>query len=94
MTFWKTFGFHNVSAIDSLLDRENFTLEDLFEEEELLSECKGQNQKLLDFILQPETLSHLMDYLSNEPPCDVQKYPYLACEILCMEVWDICEVSL
>ena len=92
MTFWKTFGFHNVSAIDTLLERENFTLEDLMEEEELLSECKGQNQKLLDFILQPETLSLLMDYLSNNPPSDVQKYPYLACEILCLDVWDICEV--
>jgi len=45
--FWR-FGFHTQSAIDALLDRDEFTLEELMDEEELLQECKGQNRKLFD----------------------------------------------
>jgi hypothetical protein len=32
MSFWRTFGFHTISPIESILDRENFTLEDLLDE--------------------------------------------------------------
>jgi hypothetical protein len=96
MTFWRTFGFHSVSSIETLLDKDSFTLEELLDEEDLLSECKSQNQKLMDYLLRPETLTNLLNYLTVQPPPDAdlkvkQKYPYLACEILCLEVWDICE---
>ena len=45
--FWR-FGFHPVSAIDSLLDKDSVTLQELFELEEVLQECKSQNSKLVD----------------------------------------------
>ena len=45
--FWR-FGFHNPSAIDTLLDREDIELEDILEEEDLLQEAKSHNQKLVD----------------------------------------------
>lgn len=45
--FWR-FGFHNPSAIDTLLDREDIELEDILEEEDLLQEAKSHNQKLID----------------------------------------------
>jgi hypothetical protein len=48
MSFWRTFGFNTVSAVETILDRESFTLEDLLDEEELLQECKNQNKRLLD----------------------------------------------
>lgn len=48
MSFWKTFGFHAVSAIDTILDGGDFTLEQLLDEEEILQETKSQNKKLLD----------------------------------------------
>jgi serine/threonine-protein phosphatase 6 regulatory subunit 3 len=44
--FWR-FGFHN-SAIDSLLEREDVTLEEVMEEDDLLQEAKSMNQKLVD----------------------------------------------
>ena len=48
MSFWKTFGFQTVSAIDNLLDSGNFTLEQLLDEEDILQETKAQNKKLID----------------------------------------------
>lgn len=48
MSFWRTFGFHTVSAVETILDRESFTLEELLDEEEILQEVKSQNKKLLD----------------------------------------------
>ncbi|KAJ3116164.1 hypothetical protein HDU96_010273 [Phlyctochytrium bullatum] len=64
--FWR-FGFHSASAIDALLDKENLTLEELFEEEELLQECKSHNAKLIE----------LYPYLSCEVlSCEI----YAVCE--------------
>jgi len=96
MSFWRTFGFHAVSAVETILEKDSFTLEELLDEDELLQECKSQNQKLLDFLLRADTLAKLLFYLTTDPPQESpnkqrQKYPYLACEILCLEVWDICE---
>lgn len=48
MSFWKTFGFHTVSAIDTILDTGEYTLEQLLDEEEILQETKSQNKRLID----------------------------------------------
>ena len=45
--FW-SLGHFTSPSIDTILERESFTLEDLLEEDELLQECKGQNAKLSD----------------------------------------------
>lgn len=96
MSFWKTFGFHTVSAIDTILDGGDYTLEQLLDEEEILQETKSQNKKLIDFIIEPESLKTLLSYITVEPSEDADqkrkyKYPFLACEILASEVWAICD---
>jgi hypothetical protein len=96
MSFWKTFGFHTVSAIDTLLEGEDYTLEQLLDEEEILQETKAQNKKLIDFLVEPETLKKLVEYVTQEPEDEADtkrkyKYPFLACEILASEVWAICD---
>lgn len=50
MSFWKNFGFHSASAIDSLLEEKgaDLTLEELMDEPELIQECKSQNRKLIE----------------------------------------------
>lgn len=45
--FWR-FGFHQQSALDALLERPDFTLEELLAEEDLLQECKTMNRRLLE----------------------------------------------
>ena len=42
MSFWRTFGFHTVSAIDTILDKDDYTLDVLLDEEEILQEVKSQ----------------------------------------------------
>ncbi len=44
MTFVRFF----FSVVENILDRENFTLEELLDEEDILQETKAQNKKLID----------------------------------------------
>ncbi|KAL1917612.1 uncharacterized protein VTP21DRAFT_4005 [Calcarisporiella thermophila] len=80
--YWR-FGFHNPSAIDGLLEKEDVTLEDLLDEDDLLQECKSHNAKLLEYLRDPAILGQLFDYIISDELEERQrfKYPYLACEI-------------
>lgn len=49
MSFWKNFGFYTASAIDTILDSQDFTLEQLLDEDDILQETKAQNKKLIDW---------------------------------------------
>ena len=44
--FWR-FGF-NSSTLDTLLDKEDVTLDEVLEEEDLLQEAKSMNPKLVE----------------------------------------------
>ena len=48
MSFWRNFGFYTVSSIETTLNKPDFTLEDLLDDEEILQEVKAQNRKLID----------------------------------------------
>jgi hypothetical protein len=41
-------GFVQQSAIDQLLDTDNYTLQQLLDEEDLIQECKQLNKKLVE----------------------------------------------
>jgi hypothetical protein len=45
--FWRL-GFVSASPIDQLLDSDNFTLESLLDESDLIQECKQLNTKLVE----------------------------------------------
>jgi len=96
MSFWRTFGFHTVSAVDTLLDSGEFTLQQLLDEEEILQETKSQNKKLIDFLILEPQLKQLLGYITEAPNEEDDqkrkfKYPFIACEILASEVWAICD---
>jgi len=52
MSFWRNFGFYTVSSLEQTLDKADLTspatLLLLLDEEEILSEVKAQNKRLLD----------------------------------------------
>ncbi|XP_036375745.1 serine/threonine-protein phosphatase 6 regulatory subunit 2-like [Megalops cyprinoides] len=88
--FWK-FDLHNTSHIDKLLDKEDVTLRELMEEEDVLQECKAQNRRLLLFLSQDHCMQELVALITQEPPQDMEekirfKYPNIACELLTSDV--------
>lgn len=67
--------------------RQDFTLEELLDDEDVLQECRNQNNKLVTFLSQEESVKKLLAYVTNEPegsPDDRLrfKYPNVASELL------------
>ncbi|KAI8838048.1 SIT4 phosphatase-associated protein-domain-containing protein [Chytriomyces cf. hyalinus JEL632] len=93
--FWR-FGFHPASNVDALLEKEGVTLEELFEEDELLQECKSHNSKLIEFLCRPEILLQLLNTIIIENPDEAKKfkYPYLASEIFGCEIYAISDAVI
>lgn len=70
--FWK-FDLHTTSHIDQLLDREDVTLRELMEEDDVLQECKAQNRRLLLFLSQDHCMQELVNLITTEPPADLEE---------------------
>ncbi|KAK7151795.1 hypothetical protein R3I94_008214 [Phoxinus phoxinus] len=90
--FWK-FDLHNSSQVEKLLEKEDVTLQELLDEEDVLQECKAQNQRLLLFLTRDSSMLELLNLVTHEPPTEREeklryKYANVACELL------TCDVSL
>ncbi|KAM5173083.1 serine/threonine-protein phosphatase 6 regulatory subunit 2 isoform 1-T2 [Mantella aurantiaca] len=88
--FWK-FDLNTTSHVDKLLEKEDVTLLELMDEDDLLQECKAQNQRLLDFLCQAPCMEQLVQLITQQPPEDMEekvrfKYPNIACELLTCDV--------
>ncbi|KAI0031479.1 SIT4 phosphatase-associated protein-domain-containing protein, partial [Vararia minispora EC-137] len=91
------FGFDNGSSIDSLLDKDEVSLEAILDEDDLLQECKSQNTRLIDYFQRVDVLQRLLGYVTGQiegEDAGKFKYPYVATEVLCSEIWSIVETCL
>ncbi|KAF8607974.1 SAPS-domain-containing protein [Ceratobasidium sp. AG-I] len=91
--FWR-FGFHGTNNIDNLLNQDDVSLEAVLDHDDLLSECKQQNPRLIDYLQHPEVLQRLFAYVTGEIESEGRgsfKYPYVSAEVLCCEIWAIVE---
>ncbi|CAK7225762.1 sporulation-induced protein [Sporothrix eucalyptigena] len=61
--FWKFGGYANISPIDAILDRPDFTLEELLDESDLLGDVKAHNNKLLEYLRQRDIVLQLLEYV-------------------------------
>ncbi|XP_065020292.1 uncharacterized protein LOC135645634 isoform X1 [Musa acuminata AAA Group] len=91
--FWRMTGFTQASPVDAILEKENFTLEELLDEDEIIQECKALNTRLINFLREKSQVERLLRYIVEEPPegadnKHVFKLPFIACEIF------ICEVDI
>ncbi|GAB2285110.1 hypothetical protein Dimus_019564 [Dionaea muscipula] len=89
--FWKLTALSASSPVDAVLDKENFTLEELLDEEEIIQECKALNSRLINFLRDRAQVEQLLKYIIEEPPegADskrVFKFPFVACEIFTCEI--------
>lgn len=61
--FWRFGGYANISTIDTLLEKPDFTLENLLDEADLLHEIKQHNAKLIEYLREEPVLHQLLDYV-------------------------------
>ncbi|KIZ05115.1 Serine/threonine-protein phosphatase 6 regulatory subunit 2 [Monoraphidium neglectum] len=91
MAFWRVAGFAQPSPIEQILDKEEYTLEELLDEDDIIQECKSLNGRLIAFLREKEVVEQLLRYLVQPPsdpddPKKQYKYPFTACEVFCCEV--------
>ncbi|XP_034596295.1 uncharacterized protein [Setaria viridis] len=77
--------------VDTILDKENFTLEELLDEDEIIQECKALNSRLINFLRDKAQVEQLLRYVVEEVPEDNEKkrsfkFPFIACEIFTCEI--------
>jgi hypothetical protein len=61
--FWRFGGYANISTIDTILDKPDFTLEELLDESDLIQELKQHNTKLIEYLREDKVLKKLLDYV-------------------------------
>lgn len=61
--FWRFGGYANISTIDTILDKPDFTLEELLDESDLIQELKQHNTKLIEYLREDKVLESLLDYV-------------------------------
>ncbi|CAL8999539.1 unnamed protein product [Prunus brigantina] len=89
--FWKLTALSACSPVESVLDKENFTLDELLDEEEIIQECKALNTRLINFLRDRAQVEQLLHYIVDEPPEDAEskrafKFPFIACEVFTCEI--------
>ncbi|KEY70559.1 hypothetical protein S7711_02713 [Stachybotrys chartarum IBT 7711] len=61
--FWRFGGYANISTIDTILDKPEFTIEELLDESDLIQELKQHNTKLIEYLREDHVLEKLLDYV-------------------------------
>ncbi|KAG7963304.1 hypothetical protein I3843_09G111800 [Carya illinoinensis] len=89
--FWRMAGLSTTSPVETILDKENFTLEELLDEDEIIQECKALNGRLINFLRERVQVEQLIRYIVDEASEDAEKrrtfkFPFIACEIFTCEV--------
>ena len=74
MTFWTSKNF-SISAVDQILDKEKFSLEELLQASEIIQETQSLNGRLIAYLNKPEIVSQLLEYIVI--PAPLGKFPYL-----------------
>ncbi|XP_054716771.1 serine/threonine-protein phosphatase 6 regulatory subunit 3-A-like [Uloborus diversus] len=91
--FWR-YNLITGSCIETLLDKENVTLKELMEEEDILQECNAQTKKLLDFLVRPDVLDEMVTLITEEPKDEGDerlryRHANRACELLTFDIAQI-----
>uniref|UniRef100_M4DQ73 SIT4 phosphatase-associated family protein n=1 Tax=Brassica campestris TaxID=3711 RepID=M4DQ73_BRACM len=90
--FWKLTSLSASSPVETILDKENFTLEELLDEEEIIQECKALNSRLINFLRDKAQVEQLLRYIVEESPNDADdskrafKFPFISCEVFTCEI--------
>jgi len=90
-SFWSILNYaHQSSQIDELFNNPDLTLEELLDDDNIISEFKGMNPRVLEFQTD-DRVKQLLSYLIEEPGEDADrnrgyKYPFVACEVMTADI--------
>ncbi|PIA37367.1 hypothetical protein AQUCO_03000157v1 [Aquilegia coerulea] len=89
--FWHMSSLSASSPVETILDKEDFSLDELLDEEEIIQECKALNSRLINFLRDRTQVEQLLRYIVEEAPEDAEskrvfKFPFIACEIFTCEI--------
>ncbi|KAL3699775.1 hypothetical protein R1sor_017797 [Riccia sorocarpa] len=89
--FWRVAGLSTTSPVESVLDKESFTLEELLDEDEIIQECKALNSRLINFLRGKGQVQQMLRYVIEDPPEGAEnkrafKFPFIACEVFTCEI--------
>ncbi|KAG8652139.1 serine/threonine-protein phosphatase 6 regulatory subunit 2 isoform X2 [Manihot esculenta] len=89
--FWRMTGLSTASPVETILDKDNFTLEELLDEDEIIQECKALNGRLINFLRERTQVERLIRFIVEEAPDGAEKrrsfkFSFIACEIFTCEV--------
>ncbi|XP_018567800.1 serine/threonine-protein phosphatase 6 regulatory subunit 3 isoform X3 [Anoplophora glabripennis] len=88
--FWK-YNTSSSSQIEGLLGKEDVTLQEVMDADDIINECRAQNKTLIDFLLKPDVMEELVTLTIKEPSIEIEersrfKYPNIASELLTCDV--------
>lgn len=91
MKFWRMTGLVAASPVDIILDKGNYTLEELLDEEEIIHEYRARNNRLITYLRNRAQVEQLLRYTVEEAPEGAEekqifKFPFIACELFICEV--------
>eukprot|EP00232_Nephroselmis_pyriformis_P025297 CAMPEP_0182860884 /NCGR_PEP_ID=MMETSP0034_2-20130328/5186_1 /TAXON_ID=156128 /ORGANISM="Nephroselmis pyriformis, Strain CCMP717" /LENGTH=648 /DNA_ID=CAMNT_0024992755 /DNA_START=113 /DNA_END=2056 /DNA_ORIENTATION=- len=95
MAFWRVAGLAQTSPVEQILDKEDFSLEDLLDEDDVIQECRSLNARLISFLREKPQIEKLLKYLVEPQQPDegdaeagsaATRYSFVSCEILCCEI--------
>ncbi|KAG1666584.1 hypothetical protein FOA52_000551 [Chlamydomonas sp. UWO 241] len=88
--FWKVPGFSQPSPVEQILDKDEYTLEELLDEDDIIQECKSLNGRLIAFLRERSSVDQLLRYMvepqDSDDPKKTYKYPFTSCEVLCCDL--------
>eukprot|EP00475_Leptophrys_vorax_P033466 TRINITY_DN5259_c0_g1_i1.p1 TRINITY_DN5259_c0_g1~~TRINITY_DN5259_c0_g1_i1.p1 ORF type:complete len:568 (-),score=151.44 TRINITY_DN5259_c0_g1_i1:916-2619(-) len=88
------------SLLDDLLEKGNFTLEQILEIDDVIQECKAMNTALVDYLCKPDVILALIKYITTEPPEEKandpyhQKYQFVCSELFACELVSLFDALL
>ena len=64
---WALSGISFANPVSDILEKSEFSLEELLEEDELIQEVKSLNDQLISYLTKPEILEKLIDFVTTPP---------------------------
>ncbi|XP_075164622.1 phosphatase 6 regulatory subunit 1-like protein fmt isoform X2 [Haematobia irritans] len=73
--------------IEALLEKENVTVEEFLDEDDIIQECKTHKKSIVNYFTRPDVIKRMIELITTEPPEDLPlaqrfRHANVACEIL------------